>query len=326
MAETATPGAGVPLADAQHARAGRTIGQSAALWMQTSRVKSLAISSIAVAVGGAVAAYQGHVSARLLLAWIGSVCIQAGTNLVNVHHNYKAGVAPVGGFVPDPRGSSAPVRLGLLTPAEVYRGALACFAVGIAAGLGLVYLCGWSILAIGVPSVLAGYFYAAPPVRLGYLALGVVTVFIFMGPVMVGGAYYVSALSVSPAAVVASVVVGLLAAAVMHINDVRDYDSDVAHGKRTLTTLVGRPAGSWMLLAMHAAAYGTIVVAVAARVLPWPGLATWLTLPVAIAQLRLVFRERDARRLDDAWFAGVRLHSQFGVLLIAALLAAAAMR
>src|SRR5271166_6055426 len=177
-----------------------------AVWMQACRVKSLAISSIGVLVGSAVALHAGYFDwLRLLLAWLGSVAIQAGTNLTNVSYNYKGGTGP-GGLQADPRGSSAVVRFGLLTPEVVRRGGFLCFAVGIFCGLTLAWLCGPVILWIGVPAVIAGYSYAGPPLRLGYLALGVVTVFVFMGPVMVCGAYYVMALHFSSSALAASMV------------------------------------------------------------------------------------------------------------------------
>ncbi|MBX6366314.1 MAG: prenyltransferase [Gemmatimonadetes bacterium] len=292
-----------------------------AVWMQAARVKSLAISSIAVLAGAAAAAYDGHGSRRIVVAWLGSVAIQAGTNLVNVYHNYKANADPNARFKSDPRGSSAVVARGLLTPAHVRAGALACFGVGVACGLLLAALCGWPILAIGIPAVAAGYFYAAPPVRLAYRGLGVATVFVFLGPVMVGGAYYVAAGGLSAGAVAAAVAVGLTAAGIMHINDVRDYDSDVVHGKRTLATLLGRDGATRALVAMDAAAYGAVLAGAALGALPWTALLVLLTVPTALAEVRMVARERDFARLNQAWFRGIELHTRFGALLVAGLVA-----
>jgi len=299
-------------------------GTGAGVWLQTARVKSLAISSIAVLAGGAVALHDGQVSWRLLIAWFGSVAIQAGTNLINVAHNYKAGVASPG-FVADPRGSSAPVRMGLLSPDRVRRGAHVCFAAGMIAGLVLVWLCGWPILAIGVPAVAAGYFYGAPPLRLSYRGLGVPTVLVFMGPVMVMGSYFVVTGGTSAGAAAAAFAVGLTAAAIMHVNDLRDYASDVGHGKRTIATLVGRDAASRVLLAMVGCAYLLLVLAVVTGALPWPVLITLVTLPRGISLLRVVHVEREPARLNAAWFRGVQLHTEFGVLLIAGLLLSAAL-
>ena len=96
---------------------GGGLREAAANWMQACRVKSLAISSIGVMVGAAVAYDErAYHPLRMLLAWAGSVAIQAGTNLMNVSYNYKGGG---GALQADPKGSSAVVRAGLLSAEEV---------------------------------------------------------------------------------------------------------------------------------------------------------------------------------------------------------------
>ena len=294
-----------------------------ALWLQTSRVKSLLISTISVATGAAVAWWQGHLSAHLVLAWLAAVAAQAGTNLMNVSYNWKAGAGAPGGALVDPRGSSAPVRAGLLSAGDVRRGAYVCFAVSVLAGAALAWLVDLRLLWLGVPGLLAGYFYAAPPVRLAYLGLGVIMVFVFMGPAMVAGSYWVATGRVSGGAWAAAIAVGLTAAAVMHVNDVRDFAGDVAHRKRTLSTMIGRAGASWLMALMLAGAYGAVVVAVMRRALPVATLAVLVSLPMAAKLARLVFAERDPVRLNEAWFLGVRLHTAFGVLLVGALIGAA---
>lgn len=296
-----------------------------AVWMQACRVKSLAISTIGVFAGAAVAVHDGYWSWRILIAWLGSVLIQAGTNLTNVSYNYKGGGAGPG-IRADAKSSSAVVHAGLLTPAEVRRGGMICFGLGIACGLTLTWLCGPAILWLGLPAVLAGYSYAAPPLRLGYLGLGVVTVFLFMGPVMVGGAYYVMALHFSRSAFVVSVPIGLLAAGIMHVNDVRDYHADVEHGKRTLSTITGRRGASHTLAMIDVAAYVAVAGAVVAGWLPWPVLIVVLTIPRAMGQIKLIYRDDSRDTLHEAWLRGVKLHTEFGVLLIVGLCAARFLR
>ena len=296
-------------------------------WLQACRVNSLAISSIGVFVGTALAVHDGYFDAlRFLLAWLGSVAIQAGTNLTNVYYNYKATSASADPKAFDARSSAAVLRLGLLTPAQVRRGGLLLFGVGIICGLALTWLCGSTILWLGLPAIAAGYFYAGPPIRYGSFAMGVVSVFIFMGPVMVGGAYFVQALRFSPSSLAASISIGLVAAGIMHINDLRDYDTDIAHGKRTLTTLLGMRRGAFALVVMDALAFAATVGAVViARVLPWPSLLVLIALPQAVAQLRLVLGQPDPKHLHLAWLNGVKLHMQFGVFLIVGVLASAAL-
>ncbi len=64
-------------------------------------------------------------------------------------------------------------------------------------------MCGWTILLIGVPAVIAGYSCAGPPLRLGYRGRGVAMVFLFMGPVMVVGNYFMMTLHASAGAMAA---------------------------------------------------------------------------------------------------------------------------
>lgn len=296
------------------------------VWLQACRVNSLLISSVGVTVGAALAWHDGRFYLdRFLLAWLGSVLIQAGTNLTNVYYNYKASGA-AGDPTFDPRGSSAVLRMGLLAPEQVRRGGLLSFAAGIVCGLLLAWLCGWTILLLGIPAVAAGYFYAGPPIRYGYQALGVVSVFIFMGPVMVCGAYYVMTHSFTASSFAAAIPIGLLAAGIMHTNDLRDYDTDVVHRKRTLATLLGRRGAGYALAGMDAVAFAVVIVAVLARILPWPALLVMLAIPQAVGQVRSALRETEVKQLHLVWLRGVKLHMQFGGLLIAGLLTSTAFR
>jgi len=288
------------------------------IWLQATRAKSLAISSISVMAGGALAVYSGNFRwLPLLLAWIGAVAVQAGTNLTNVYYNYKGASAD---HHPEPQASAAVLQLGLLTPAQIRRASLACFGASVAAGAALTWMCGWTILLIGVPGACAGYFYAAPPLKLAYKAMGVITVFIFMGPVMVMGTFFAMTLTTSLAAFTISIPVGMLAAGIMHINDLRDYEGDLQHRKRTLTTLLGRQGSRVLLASMDAIAYSAVVGPVVAGVLPWPTLLVLGSLPHALSQLRLVFRETDPKLVHRAWGRSIQLHMEFGGLLIAGLL------
>ena len=110
----------------------------------------------------------------------------------------------------------------LLSPNELYWGGIIAFGIGSVLGLVLVGLCGWPILALGVASVLAGYFYTARPLSLAYIALGEATVFVFMGTVIIIGAYYVQREAFPLAPVLISLPVGCLVAAILQGNNIRD--------------------------------------------------------------------------------------------------------
>ena len=153
-------------------------------WWVAIRPFSYPASIVPVLVGTAVAADERFRPGLFVLALLGSVLIQAGTNLATDFFDFAHGVQPkatLGGVI----------RRGLISAAAVHRAAFAAFGAGAVCGLVIVAFTGWPILAVGLASVLAGYFYTASPVSYGRRGLGEVFVFIFMGLVMVMASYYV---------------------------------------------------------------------------------------------------------------------------------------
>jgi 1,4-dihydroxy-2-naphthoate octaprenyltransferase len=298
---------------------GGTRPGAVAIWIQAIRAPSLSAAAIPVLLGVAVAARAGFFSlGRVILALVGAMAIQAGTNLINDYYDFRSGADSEQSL-----GPSMVIQRGLLSADQVWRGGITAFAIGALIGLVLVYLCGWPILAIGIPSVMAGYFYTANPVSLAYVALGELTVFIFMGPAIVIGSYYVMAMHFSSAAIWASIPLGFLVAGILHANNVRDIESDLRHGKRTLATILGRTGANYELIALDIAAYVTTIIAILLHSIPWIALVVFVTIPRARDQLRIVTRESDPKKLNLGLFRSIQLHMEFGLLMIAAFLVAA---
>ena len=156
------------------------------IWIEATRPYSFTASITPVLIGSVLGAMDGLFSwGRFSLALFGSLFIHIGTNLVNDYYDHKSGVDTI-----ESKSGSQVIQRGLLTADEVYWGGIVTFGIGSVFGLVLVGLCGWPILALGIASVLAGYFYTANPLSLAYIALGEATVFVFMGPVIIIGAYY----------------------------------------------------------------------------------------------------------------------------------------
>ncbi|MGB8681826.1 MAG: 1,4-dihydroxy-2-naphthoate octaprenyltransferase [Candidatus Binatus sp.] len=290
-----------------------------AVWVQAIRAPSLSAAAIPVLLGVAVAARAGFFSlGRMILALVGAMAIQAGTNLINDYYDFRSGADSEQSL-----GPSMVIQRGLLSADQVWFGGVAAFALGAMIGLVLVYLCGWPILAIGIPSIAAGYFYTASPVSLAYVALGELTVFVFMGPAIVIGSYFVMAMQFSASALWASIPLGFLVAGILHANNIRDIESDTRHGKRTLATMLGRAGANYELIALDVAAYAAIIVAVLSHAMPWLALAVFITIPRALDQVRIMTREIDPKKLNLGLFRSIQLHMEFGLLMIAAFLIAA---
>ena len=300
-----------------HGEAGRP--GNLAVWIQAIRAPSLSAAAIPVLLGVAVAARAGFFSlGRMILALAGAMAIQAGTNLINDYYDFRSGADSEQSL-----GPSMVIQRGLLSAEQVWRGGIVAFAIGALMGLVLVYQCGWPILAIGIPSVAAGYFYTASPVSLAYMALGELTVFIFMGPAIVVGSYFVTAMHFSSSAIWASIPLGFLVAGILHANNIRDIESDTRHGKRTLATMLGHTGANYELIALDVAAYVTMVMGVLVHAIPWIALAVFLTIPRALDQIRIMTRESDPKKLNLGLFRSIQLHMEFGLLMIAAFLVAA---
>jgi 1,4-dihydroxy-2-naphthoate octaprenyltransferase len=205
-------------------------------WLLAIRPRTLTIAVGPVLVGTAAGSADGgrFDAAAMAVAMIAAVLIQAGTNLQNDVGDFLRGADGADRLGP-PRVTSA----GWLPAAHVERAAALAFGLAIALGGYLVRLGGWPVLLAGAVSIAAGIAYTRGPRPIAYTGLGELFVFAFFGLVAVGGSYYLQAGSLSPGAGLAGAMIGLLAAAVLAVNNYRDIESDRRAGKHTLAACLG---------------------------------------------------------------------------------------
>ena len=205
-------------------------------WVAGARPRTLPAAVVPVLVGTACAAGRTDVIAwRAVAAGVVALALQVGTNYAN---DYSDGVR---GTDSDER-RVGPVRLvgsGLRRPGAVKRAALLSFLVAGVAGVALAAAVGPELVVVGAAAILAGWFYTGGSHPYGYLGLGEVFVFVFFGVVATAGSAYVQEESLSWLAFGASVPVGLLATALLVVNNLRDIPGDTASGKRTLAVRLG---------------------------------------------------------------------------------------
>ncbi len=178
---------------------------------------------------------------------------------------------------------------------------------------------GPALLWLGLASVLAGFFYTGAPVSLAYLGLGELTVFLFMGPVIVAGAYFVQTETWSWTPVLVSLPIAFLVTGILHANNLRDIENDREHGKRTVATLIGRRAATYEYVLLIGAGYAALLLTVLLGVAAWPALIAFLTLPMAIGAVRLAARTTNPKALNLVLFRTAMLHMRFGLLMAAGL-------
>ncbi|MEM1176760.1 MAG: 1,4-dihydroxy-2-naphthoate polyprenyltransferase [Acidobacteriota bacterium] len=205
-------------------------------WILASRPPTLGAAVVPVAIGAAVAHAVGGLALWPTLAALwGAIWIQIGTNFANDVFDFEKGAD-----TEDRLGPTRAVQAGLLSAAAMRKGMVIAFALAFVAGLYLTWVGGWPILVIGVVSILSGIAYTGGPYPLGYNGLGDVFVLIFFGFVAVCGTVWVSLSSVPELAWWASIPPGALATAILVVNNVRDRETDVRVGKRTLAVRFGR--------------------------------------------------------------------------------------
>jgi 1,4-dihydroxy-2-naphthoate octaprenyltransferase len=180
------------------------------------------------------------------------------------------------------------------------------------AGLVLAAVSSWWLLLLGAAAVAAAWFYTGGSHPYGYRALGEVSVFLFFGLAAVAGTAYVQMGRMPWLAVAASAPVGLLACALLVINNLRDIPTDSQTGKRTLAVVLGDHRTRELYVACIVIPFCVAAAIAAADPL---ALIVLAAAPFALAPLRLVRRGASGPGLITALGQTGRLQLAFGALL-----------
>ena len=276
-------------------------------WVAGARPRTLPAAIVPVVVGSGVAIGYGRLEPwHAILALFVALALQVGVNYAN---DYSDGV----------RGTDerrvGPVRLvgsGLVPPRRVLAAALGCFAAACVAGLVLAIVTSWWLIPLGAAAVAAAWFYTGGDRPYGYRALGEVSVFLFFGLATVAGTAYVQMDRVAWLALAAAVPIGLLACALLVINNLRDIPTDAATGKRTLAVVAGDQRTRLLYAACALLPFAAAAAMAPVRPLALLALAA---VPLALAPIRLVRAGASGPGLITALGQTGRLQLAFGALL-----------
>lgn len=214
----------------------------AGIWLAATRPKTLFAAAAPVVIGAALAVFDSVAHAlSASCALMSALFIQIGTNLYNDYSDARKGS--------DTDERIGPLRVtqaGLLTEKQVLGGTIVAFGLAVAAGSYLMIRGGLPIVIVGVLSIAFGFLYSGSRFSLSSLGVADVFVLVFFGPVAVGGTYFVQSLELSPVILFAGVAPGLLATAILVVNNVRDIQQDKAADKKTLIVRFGRSFGVFL--------------------------------------------------------------------------------
>jgi len=280
-------------------------------WLLAARPKTLPAALAPVLVGTALA-FHDHAFALLpvLAALLGALLLQIGSNFANDYFDHVKGA--------DSADRLGPVRVtasGLITPGQLRWGMVAVFGLAALDGLYLIRVGGWPILAVGAAAILAALLYTGGPFPFGYYGLGDLFVFLFFGLVAVCGTYYVQALSLTGAVVLAAVPPGLLITAILVVNNLRDIETDARAGKHTLAVRLGRIGTRWEYRLLVALAYLFPLFLWAIFSYSLFVLLPWITVVLVFRLLHEVDSKIDGPSLNAALAGTARLSLLFSLLL-----------
>jgi 1,4-dihydroxy-2-naphthoate polyprenyltransferase len=285
------------------------------IWWLAARPKTLLAAATPVWVGSACAAAAGGFRWLPALASLAAaMLLQVAANFANDVFDFEKGADTAARL-----GPVRAVQAGWVTPTGMRRGLAVVIGLVLLVGAYLASVAGPLLWLIGIASILAAVAYTGGPYPLGYHGLGDIFVLGFFGFVAVAGTVFVQAGHVPPVAWLGAVPVGCLATAILVVNNVRDVETDIVAGKRTLPARFGRRFGVLEYWALLAISYAVLFVPTLAQASYGSGLVPCLTLPLAIHLAARVARERGAA-LNAVLARTALLMFVFGLLLGASIL------
>ena len=276
-------------------------------WVEAARPRTLSAGVAPVIVGTAAAGTL--ILWRAVAALIVSLALQVAVNLANdlsdAHRGVDTGTR---------RGPRRAISSGLISPHAMKKAIVLTLVVAGLAGLALAAVVGWELLGVGLAAMVAALAYSGGPRPYGSAALGEVMVFLFFGVVATAGSAYVQDEAFRFAALIASIPVGLLAAAILVVNNLRDIPTDRDANKITVAVALGADRTVMLYRGLVLASVLSLPLIAFVVSSPWPLLAT-IAVVVAVTPVREVQTSVAPTTLIAALGATARLQFVFAFLL-----------
>ncbi|VFS46581.1 1,4-dihydroxy-2-naphthoate polyprenyltransferase [Budvicia aquatica] len=248
-------------------------------WIESLRPRTLPLALASIVTGSALAAWMNHFQLDIaLMALLTAGLLQILSNLANDY-----GDAIKGSDTETRIGPNRGMQKGLINLAQMKRALIIVIVLTVASGIGLIAIACkkpediLGFLALGLMAIVASITYTVGRKPYGYMGLGDISVLIFFGWLSVAGTYYLQAGTFDSVVMLPATACGLLATAVLNINNLRDIDSDRMNGKKhpcgSFRPTVGAP------LSLYAAVRCAIMLnsfcAVRSAQFGWVGYLFW---------------------------------------------------
>lgn len=256
------------------------MNNSLSIWFDAARPKTLPLALVSIFTGSALAFSSGHFSLPIaLLALLTATLLQILSNLANDY-----GDAVKGTDNEKRLGPMRAIQSGEVSLADMKRAIVINIALTIIAGLALVFYALDSLesilafIGLGVLAMMAAIAYTVGNKPYGYVGLGDLSVFLFFGLLGVSGTYFLHTGHIEWSLFLPSLGCGLMAVAVLNVNNMRDIENDAECGKRTVPVRLGQQRAKtyhFLLLTGAVLAFATYLL--------MQGKPLWISLPFLLS-------------------------------------------
>lgn len=271
-------------------------------WLSAFRLRTLPLALSTIGMGSILAAEAGSFEWPVfLLAAVTTLFLQVLSNLANDYGDFISGADS------DARiGPERALQSGRISALHM-RAAIIIFSLlALVSGIGLIIIAlhsmslGFWLLFffLGMLCIAAAIKYTVGQKAYGYSGFGDIAVFIFFGLVGVGGTYFLHTKTLTWDILLPSASLGLLSAAVLNLNNMRDRMSDALAGKNTLVVKLGSHAAKIYHTFLVIAPFLFMLIYIALNFFNFLQFAFLLTLPVLLLSLARVWRQKDPTQLD----------------------------
>ena len=284
-------------------------------WLIAARLNTLIVSIAPVLLGLALSFKKNQFSSFHIgfLTLLASIFIQLGTNFINDLYDFISGADDENRL-----GPQRAVQSGLITKKQMKLGAYFCFICALLIGFYLVFIGGIPILIIGSLALISAYCYTAGPYPLGYNGLGDIFVFIFFGLIAVPGTFYLqTGIILDIESIIIGSSIGFIAVAILCVNNVRDIETDIKVGKKTLAVRFGKYPIIILYDLMMLLPFLCVILLLYSStfIMDYDPLLVFLSLPVAI-KLIVDMHNKVKEKLNEVLFGTSNFLRLFFILLL----------
>lgn len=271
------------------------------MWWETARPKTLPLALASIFTGSALGYWanpQGFNGLVMALCLLTTILLQVLSNFANDYGDHQKGsdteerIGPLRG-----------IQKGAISAKELKWGLILMVVASFLSGsflIGIAYENLSDLLAfagLGILAIVAAITYTVGAKPYGYMGLGDISVLVFFGLLGVGGTYYLQTHSIDSHIILPAIGSGLLASAVLNINNLRDIEQDAKAGKNTLAVRLGAYKGRvyhCILLSVAALCYLAFALATA---ISWTNYLFVLAMPLLVKHAIFVYRNQQPSEL-----------------------------